>query len=65
MLHFDANPTKLDICIQSYEEFVNAKNNLKQNNLKTVFCQYLKNNVFDIRLIPLDHVKYSKMRIFT
>ena len=47
---------QLDFCLQSYEEFVNAKNNIKQRNLNTCFCQYLKNNIANIRLIPLDHV---------
>ena len=36
-------PLKLDIWVQSYEDFVNAKNNIKQKNL-------------NIRIIPLDHV---------
>ena len=62
MLHFDANPIyNLDIWLQSYEEFVDAKNNIKQKELEHCFCQYLKTNIADIRLIPLDHVtfKYS------
>ena len=41
----------MDIWLQSYDEFVIAKNNIKH-----CFCQYLKNNMADIRLIPLDHV---------
>ena len=57
MLHFDANPITMDIWLQSYEGFNNAKNNMKQRNLNEhCFCQYLKNNIPDIRLIPLDHV---------
>ena len=35
-------PLKLDIWLQSYEEFVNAKNNIKQKNLDTVFANILK-----------------------
>ena len=37
--------------------FENAKNNIKQNVVgKTDICQYLTNNISDIRLISLDHV---------
>ena len=50
---------QLDIWLQNYEEFVNAKNNIKKRNWNTVFSQYLKTNIADIRLIPLDHVTYS------
>ena len=50
-------PLQLDIWLQSYVGFDNAKSNIKQRNLNT-FCQYLKNNFPDIRLIPLDHVTY-------
>ena len=42
---FMQTPLQLDIWLQSYEEFVNAKNNIKHRNL-------------NIRLIPLDHVTY-------
>ena len=45
-----------DVWLQSYEGFDNAKDNIKQRNLNTVFWQYLKYNMADIRLIPLDHV---------
>ena len=38
MPHCDANTIQLDIWLQSYEEFVNAKNNIKQRNLNTVFA---------------------------
>ena len=38
---------------QSYEDFVNI---LKTITFEHYFCQYLKNNIFDIKLIPLDHV---------
>ena len=31
-------PLKFDIWLQSYEEFVNAKNIIKQKNLNTVFA---------------------------
>ena len=52
-------PLQLDIWLKSYAGFDNAKNNIKQRNLNPVFHQYLKNNISDIRLIPLDHVTYA------
>ena len=48
-------PLQLDSWLQSYAGFDHAKINIKQRNL-TCFCQYLKNNISDIELIPLDHV---------
>ena len=53
----------MDIWLQSYEEFVNAKNNIKQ--FEHCFCQYLKNNMADIRLIPVDHVTYYVLWFFS
>ena len=35
-------PLQLDIWLQSYEGFVNAKNNTKQKNLNTVFANISK-----------------------
>ena len=39
-------PLKMDIWLQSYEGFANAKNNIKQTHLKAVFAiiskQYLR-----------------------
>ena len=35
-------PLQLDIWLQSYEEFVNAKNNIKQRNWNTVFANISK-----------------------
>ena len=35
-------PLQLDIWLQSYEEFVNAKITIKQKNLNTVFDNILK-----------------------
>ena len=37
--------------------------NIKQRNLNTD-CQYLKNNMADIRLMPLDHVTYQSTTTF-
>ena len=51
-------PLQLDIWLQSYKGFVNAKNNIKQKEFEHCFCQYLKYNITDIRLIPLDPVTY-------
>ena len=51
-------PLQLDIWLQSYEGFDHAKNNTKQRDLNTVFYQYLKNNIANIQLIPLNHVTY-------
>ena len=52
-------PLQLDIWLQSYEGFHNVKNNMKQKEFEHCFCRYLKNNIPDIRLIPLDHVTYD------
>ena len=57
MLHFNANPITIgNLVIQSYEEVVKAKNKNKTKTFEHCFCQNLKNNIADIRLIPLDHV---------
>ena len=48
---------QLDIWLQCYEGFNNAKNN-ERKEFAHCFCQYLKNNIPDIRLIPIDHVTY-------
>ena len=59
MLHLDANPISIRYLVQSYDGLVNAKNNInKTKGFEHCFCQYLKNNIADIRLIPLDHVTY-------
>ena len=50
-------PLQLDIRLQSYERFVNAKKKrTKKKESDHCFGQYLKNNIADIRLISLDHV---------
>ena len=43
---------KLDIWSESYDELVDAKNNIKQKNLSTVFAHI--STTFD--LLPLDRV---------
>ena len=57
-------PLQLDIWIQSYEWFDNAKNIMKQKEFEHCFCQYLKSNIPDIGLIPLDHVTYFLALIY-
>ena len=54
-------PLQLDNWLQSYEEFVNAKNNIKTKEFEHCFCLYLENNLPGIRLIPLDHVTYEQI----
>ena len=49
---------QLDIWLQSYDGFDDAKNNMKQR-IEHCFGQYLKNNIHGIWLIPLDHVTYG------
>ena len=51
-------PLQLDIWLQSYEGFDNAKKHYETKEFEHCFGQYLKNNIPDIRLIPLDHVTY-------
>ena len=53
-------PFKLEIWLQSYDEFVNAQNNIKQKNLNTVLANISK-SISDIQLIPLDHVTNVKL----
>ena len=50
---------KFEIWSQSYDKFANAKNNLN------TFCHYLKHNISDIRLIPLDYVTYKTIHMNT
>ena len=59
MLHFDASPITIGYLVTELWRISHAKNNTKQRNLNC-FCQYIKNNTADIRLIPLDHVTYIK-----
>ena len=49
---------QLDIWLQSYEGFDNAKNNMKQRNLNTVFANISKTTFPISDFIPLDHVTY-------
>ena len=57
-------PQQFDIWLQSYEECANAKNNIKTKIFEHCFCQYLKNDMADIQLIPLDHhVTYYEIHL--
>ena len=57
MHNFDANPFQLNIWLQSYKEFVDAKNNIKQRNLKTVFAYISKtiSPTSDLFLLIMSH----------
>ena len=54
-------PLQLEIWLQSYKGFDNGKQQYKTKELEHSFCQYLKTNIADIRLIPLDHVTYEDL----
>ena len=54
-------PLPFDIWLQSYDKFVNAKKQYNTKEFEHCFCHYLKNNMADVRLIPLDHVTYDTM----
>ena len=47
---------ELDTWLQR-EQFINAENKIKKFEL--FLHQYLKNNICDIQLIPLDHITYQ------
>ena len=61
MLHFDENPLQLDIWFQSYEGFVNAKNNIKQRNLNTVHANISKTiwPTSDSFLLIVSHLHFT------
>ena len=52
-------PLQLDNWLQSYDEFVNAKNNIKQRNLNTVFANISKTTspTSDSFLLIMSHIK--------
>ena len=52
-------PLQLDIWLQSYEGFVNAKNIIKQRNWNTVFANISKPISPTSDSFPLDHVTYA------
>ena len=49
---------ELEIWLQSYEVMYQYWKPHKTTEFELFLCQYLKNNICDIRLIPLDHVTY-------
>ena len=60
MLHFDANPITIT-WLQSYEECVHAKNNIKQRNWNTVFANISKpiSPTSDSFLLIMSHICYT------
>ena len=61
VLHLDANPLQLDIWLQSYDGFDNAKNNMKQRNLNTGFANISKTTFLtsDSFLLIMSHICIS------
>ena len=65
MLYFDANPIRTKYLVTEFhEQFDHCWNNIKQKEFELFLCQNLKNNICDIRLIPLDHVTYLNRKLF-
>ena len=60
MLHFDAKQTsfKCHIWLQSYDKFVNAKNNIKQKEFEHCFLPISHEQYPVIPLNLLDHITY-------
>ena len=59
MLHFDANPITIEYLVTEFNErFVNAKNNIKQRNLNTVFANISKKTLptSDSFLLIMSHI---------
>ena len=55
---YQQTPLELNIWFQSCEKWFNSQKIVKPNNLDLRFIwQYLKTNICDIHLSPLDHVK--------
>ena len=61
LLHFDANPITIEYLVTELWRFFFLKQ-CKTKKFEHYFRQYLKNNMADIRLIPLDHVTYSVLQ---
>ena len=56
MLHFDANPITIECQVTDLWWIWQCQKQYKTKEFEHCFCQYLKYNITDIRLIPLDHV---------
>ena len=55
-------PLQLDIWLQSYEGFENAKNKMKQRNLNNVFGNISKTSpTSDSFLLIMSHIMYIKI----
>ena len=53
---------QLDVCLQSYEGFYNAKNSMKQRNLNTVFANISKTTspTSDSFLLIMSHMNIAR-----
>ena len=58
MLHFDANPITIEYLVTLITSNLLLLKQYKTKEFRTFLCQYLQNNISDIRIIPLDHVTY-------
>ena len=58
MLCFDANPITIGYLVAELWSICQCYKQYKTKEFEHCFCQYLKNSISDIRLIPLDHVTY-------
>ena len=58
MLHFDTNPIRIGYLVTELWAIYQCWKQSKTKELRPFLCQYLKNTVCDIGLIPLDHVTY-------
>ena len=60
-------PLQLDNWLQSYEELVNAKNNIKQRNLNTVFANISKSifPISDSFLLIMSHMMIRECKHLT
>ena len=56
MLHFDANPIRIGDLVTELWAIYQYYKQYKIKEFDFFLSQYLKNNISDIRLIPLDHV---------
>ena len=60
MLHFDASPITIGYLVTELWSIWQCQKQYKTKEFEHCFCQYFKNNIADIRLIPLDHVTYDE-----
>ena len=58
MLHFNANPITIGYLVTELWAIYKRWKQYKSKEFECFLCLYLKCNICDIRLIPLDHVTY-------